>query len=279
MLTDELTLDVTAPLRPEEQRAAAARPTSAPRLVLYGDFNCPWSYLASRRATLLAADGVDVDWRAVEHDAPHRRAPTEPGVPGEPGEAGGPLGQAPADPVRLGPLLEEMQQVLGLLLPGEELPYALAGFVPHTKAAVAAYAEAYRAGVAGPVRETLFEALWLHAFDLGDPRVVHTLIIDAVRSSGTSTGPLASWEYGSGVTYRAGADTQRLLEAWATEWGEDGNQTVPTLVVDGEMVHGVDAVAWLGTELVRRGLLLNGAGLPVRTRPAPAPRAAEGATG
>jgi hypothetical protein len=260
MLTGELTMDVTAPVRPEDQRAAAARPSPAPRVVLYGDFNCPWSYLASRRAALLAADGVDVDWRAVEHDAPHRRASAEPG------EADRPRREAPADPVRLGPLLDEMQQVLALLLPGEELPYALAGFVPHTKAAVAAYAEAYRAGVAEPVRETLFEALWLHAFDLGDPRVVHTLIIDAVRSGAMSTGPLSAWDYGSGVTYQASVNTQRLLDGWATEWGEDGNKTVPTLAVDGELVHGVDAVAWLGTELVRRGLLLSSAGQLGRQR-------------
>jgi hypothetical protein len=249
MLTDGLTMDVTAAVRPEQRRAAEGRPPPGPRLVVYGDFNCPWSYLASRRAALLAADGVEVDWRAVEHDAPHRRAPTASG------KADHVRGETTADPVRLGPLLQEMQQVLALLLPGEELPYALAGFVPHTSAAVAAYAEAYRAGVAGPVRETLFEALWLHAFDLGDPRVVHTLIIDAVRSSAARTGPLSAWEYGSGVTYQASVKTQRLLGAWATEWGEDGNQTVPTLAVDCDVVHGVDAVAWLGAEVVRRGLL------------------------
>ena len=41
---------------------------TAERVVVYGDFNCPWSYLASRRAAVLAEDGVDVDWRAVEHE-------------------------------------------------------------------------------------------------------------------------------------------------------------------------------------------------------------------
>jgi 2-hydroxychromene-2-carboxylate isomerase len=38
-------------------------------LVIYGDFNCPYSYLASQRADLLCRSGhAAVDWRAVEHD-------------------------------------------------------------------------------------------------------------------------------------------------------------------------------------------------------------------
>jgi len=37
--------------------------------VVYGDFNCPYSYLASQRADLLSRAGaLMVDWRAVEHD-------------------------------------------------------------------------------------------------------------------------------------------------------------------------------------------------------------------
>ncbi len=37
-------------------------------VTVYGDFNCPYSYLASQRADLLSRAGVAVDWRAVEHD-------------------------------------------------------------------------------------------------------------------------------------------------------------------------------------------------------------------
>ncbi len=38
-------------------------------VIVYGDFNCPYSYLASQRADLIACGGVAaVDWRAVEHD-------------------------------------------------------------------------------------------------------------------------------------------------------------------------------------------------------------------
>ena len=39
------------------------------RLTIYGDFNCPFSALASVRAdVLLAAGGYEVEWRAVQHD-------------------------------------------------------------------------------------------------------------------------------------------------------------------------------------------------------------------
>ena len=39
------------------------------RLTIYGDFNCPFSALASVRAdVLLAADAYEIDWRAIQHD-------------------------------------------------------------------------------------------------------------------------------------------------------------------------------------------------------------------
>ena len=38
-------------------------------LIIYGDFNCPHSYLAGQRADLLSRSGAaSVDWRTVEHD-------------------------------------------------------------------------------------------------------------------------------------------------------------------------------------------------------------------
>ena len=37
-------------------------------LIVYGDFNCPYSYLASQRVDELARLGqAGVEWRAVEH--------------------------------------------------------------------------------------------------------------------------------------------------------------------------------------------------------------------
>lgn len=47
-------------------------------LVVYGDFNCPYSCLASARADILVERGIAaVEWRAVEHD-PSIPMPSEP---------------------------------------------------------------------------------------------------------------------------------------------------------------------------------------------------------
>lgn len=210
---------------------------SVDRIVLYGDFNCPWSYLASRRAVVLAADGVQVDWRAVEHE------------PWRPSRLSG-------RSVRFTSLREEMDQVLAELLPGEVLPYSLAGFVPYTQAALSGYAEAYAAGVATRVRHLLFEAFWLHAFDLSDAKVVRTLLVDAVRSGSSPSDLLHEWGYAVDVT--GGPITTaawRLVGSWADQWRDTGKETVPVLLVgEAAPLFGTDAVGWLGAELLSRGL-------------------------
>lgn len=207
------------------------------RIVLYGDFNCPWSYLASRRAAVLATDGVHVDFRAVEH---------EPWRPS----------RFRNSSVRFSCLREEMDRVLAELLPGEELPYSLAGFVPYTQAAVSGYAEAYAAGVATQVRHLLFEAFWMHAFDLGDTRSVRTLLVDAVRSGSSPSELLRDWGYAVDVT--GGPVTTsawRLATAWAKQWRDTGKETVPVLLIDDDtQLFGTDAVERLGEELLLRGL-------------------------
>jgi hypothetical protein len=153
---------------------AVAPPESRHHVVVHGDFSCPWSYLASRRATVLAADEVQIDWRAVERD------PVRWGRPSDAAE-------------RFGRLRDEMDGVAAALLPGEKLPSALAGILPHTRAAVTGYAEAYGAGLSAQVRHPLFEALWLHGVDLADARVVRTLLVDVVRRrwTGHRDGPPA----------------------------------------------------------------------------------------
>ena len=236
-----LQLDV----RPEQEVA-----TTTERIVVYGDFNCPWSYLASRRARVLAHDGVAVDWRAVEH------------APGQPS-------RFTDRSVRSADLREEMDHVLALLLPGEELPYSLAGFVPPTRAAVSAYAEGYAAGVAGSVRDLLFEAFWVHGFDLGDAKVVRTLLVDAIRSGSSPSELLRDWGYAVDVTGGPITTTAwRLVSEWADQWNATGKETVP-VVLDGDATpwFGTDAVEWLGAELVARGL---------DPAPAPTPELARG---
>lgn len=196
------------------------------RFVTYGSFNSPWSYLASRRASLLATVGVDVDWRSVERPVCRR------------GHLAGSTEEF--DCVRY-----EMKQVVATLLPRETLPYSLAGFIPDTKAATAAYAAAYRAGSATLVRPLLFEALWLHAFDLADAQTVHTLTEDALLGDVSPEKPPPN---------PAETRPQQQLDAqWTAEWVTLGKPPLPVLIEPGNAVlSGKDAVERLAQEVMSR---------------------------
>jgi hypothetical protein len=263
-----LTAVSTAPTAPP-RTAAPTGPRTAPgtsgarstpdpmtgRLTVYGDLTCPWSYLASRRASLLEAAGVEVDWRMVEHDLP---AP----------------GRTSHDAERLLATRRDLELVSAALLPGERLPHALAGFVPFTGPAVAGYAEAYAAGVGTHVRRLLFDAFWMHGVDLGQARVVRTLLVDAVRSGASPSELVRDWGYAVDVTGAPVSTTAwRLIRAWRTQWSHSG-EIVPVVVVEGgPRLHGVEAVEWLGAEAARRGLdpdgsvLYRRAATPRRPRP------------
>lgn len=220
-----------------EPTAGTARLAAALRILVYGDFNCPWSYLAFRRTRMLAAAGVQVDWRAVEHDP---RTPARRSNP----------------PVPFAALQEEMDRVLAMLLPGEQLPYDLAGFVPRTGAAVAAYAESYVAQAATRVRRVLFESFWMHGIDIGDAGVLRTLLTDEL--SGTAATSEAVRDWGCPVDVTGGpltTATWRLIARWSTEWRHTGKQVVPVVqAVGAPPLHGVDAVEWLGRQILARGL-------------------------
>jgi hypothetical protein len=219
------------PARLAAVAGALARPE---RVIVHGDFDCPWSYLAFRRAAVLAAAGVDIDWRAVEREPrPHGR------------------------PDGFEALQEEMDRVVGSLLAGERLPYDLAGFVPRTGATVAAYAESYAAGVAGPVRAVVFESFWMHGVDIGDAKVLRTLLVDELRSSASPSEAVRDWGYGVDVTGGPiSTSAWRLVGRWATEWRDSGREVTPVVKVPGARpLHGVEAVAWLGAQITARGLV------------------------
>ena len=89
-------------------------------ITIYGDFNCPYCYLASQRADLIIGLGLAaIDWRAVEHDP--RLA-----VTGTRSDAG----QAAWD--------QELAEVAAVALPGEQAPPAAPPVLSNTQAAVAA---------------------------------------------------------------------------------------------------------------------------------------------
>ncbi|MGH3153503.1 MAG: DsbA family protein, partial [Streptosporangiaceae bacterium] len=110
-------------------------------VIVYGDFNCPYSYLASQRADLLSRAGVAVDWRAVEHDW---RLP----VTGSRSDSD----QAARD--------RELAEVASLALPGEHVPAGPPVLISNTQAA-AACAEPVSDGVADELRRRLFGAIWV----------------------------------------------------------------------------------------------------------------------
>jgi hypothetical protein len=236
-----MTITLDAPVRqplPHPVAPPPSKPGTA-RIALYGDLTCPWSYLASRRAALLEADGVEVDWGMVEHDRP---------VPGR-----------RIDPeARLKATRRDLDRVSRRLLPGEPLPHALAGFVPYTRPAVSGYAEAFLAGVGPTVRRLLFDAFWIHAVDLGDARLVRTLLVDAVRSGSPTSELLRDWGYAVDVTGAPiTAEAWRLVGRWREGWARSG-EIVPVLVLDGgHRLDGAAAVEWLGAELVRRDVDLD----------------------
>ena len=196
-------------------------------LVVYGDFNCPWSYLAFRRTRVLADHGIDVEWRAVEHDP---RSPRR------------------GRPARLVDLQDELDRVLTALIPGEELPYDLTGFVPSTAAAVTAYAEGRVSGVGARLATVIFESFWMHGIDIGNPAVLRTVLVDQLRGSASPSEAVREWGYPCDVTGGPiSTAAWRLSVGWSSEWHAAERDVVPMVArSDGATIHGVDAVHWLG---------------------------------
>lgn len=202
--------------------------------VVYADFSCPACYLASLRVDRLLDAGHPVpDWRGVEHK-PHLPVT---GIRLEP--------SARADRGR------ELAEVRALLGPGEELPAAAPGILPNTRAAVAAYAEAYGAGVAQLVRPLLFHSYWVDGMDIGDPEVLRRLLPDAFRQGRRTSDPIR--DFGYAVTSQRGpitTDAHRRIRTWHQDWLALGTGVALALVTDSTTLVGGLALAHL-TESAR----------------------------
>lgn len=199
-------------------------------VIVYGDFNCPDSYLASRRVDVLVKAGRDVEWRAVQH---------APGLPVT-GRRLDAAGQAELD--------AEVRAARQWLSPDEELPVGTLSLLPRTEAAVSAYAEAVGAGVGDEVRRLLFDAYWLRSLDIGSPEVLRTLLAEAMRSGHSASFTVR--ESGYAVSTNRGPITlaaYRRVSAWRCSWNELGTQTTPTLVAGNRVLAGNDALQWLAS--------------------------------
>ena len=198
-------------------------------IVIYGDFNCPYSYLASLRADRFVAAGVDVEWRTVEH------APSLP-------VAGQRLDDAGQREVA-----EELDSVRQLLTPEEEFAAATPSMLPNTAAANAGYAEAVGSGVGDDVRRLLFNAYWTRGTDVGSVDVLRALLAEPIRRGRSSAFPLR--ESGFAVSTNRGPITTSAfnrLTTWHRDWVELATSTTPTVVVDDQPYVGIDGLKWLG---------------------------------
>ncbi len=193
--------------------------------------------LAALRSEVLRDEGVEVDWRAVEHDPWHHQDEQE-------------------VVKRQQTTRKALATVETRLLPGETLPHAFTGHVPFTGAATAAYAEAVVAGAAAEARRILFTAFWLDGADLNNARVVRDLLVDVLRGRPSRSELVRLWGYavdvsGGPITTEA----WRLVRDWRSHWLELGEEVVPALSLGSdEWFHGEDVVERLGRELTTRSL-------------------------
>lgn len=120
------------------------------RLTIYGDFNCPFSALASVRAdVLLAAGACEIDWRAIQHDT---------AIP-----AGGEAVEGDTAAM----LAVEVATILELSEDDVRLHLAVPPVRSNTHASSAAFAAA---GVdADRLRRRLFAAVWAEGRNVGEP--------------------------------------------------------------------------------------------------------------
>ncbi|HEX7095150.1 MAG TPA: DsbA family protein [Acidimicrobiales bacterium] len=177
------------------------------RLVIYGDFNCPFSAVASARAAQLEDAGrAEIDWRAVVHDLSIPRG-------------GGPLDDATRDA-----LARELDQIAGLLTPADTVSLRLPPRRLDTRGVTDAFA-ALAPEQRSPVRRALFEAYWSRGEDIGSAPVLREL---------TGLPHAASAEDGPGAA---------LAEEWRSAWLALPNTLVPMMVLpDGYVSRGLGAL-------------------------------------
>ncbi|HEX4983875.1 MAG TPA: DsbA family protein [Ilumatobacteraceae bacterium] len=129
------------------------------RLKIYGDFNCPFSALASVRAdVLLAAGAYEIDWRAIQHDTSI------------------PKGGEAVEGATAAMLAAEVATILELSADDVRLHLAVPPVRSNTAASSAAFAAA--GDDADRLRRRLFVAVWAEGRNVGEPAVLGRLGAD-----------------------------------------------------------------------------------------------------
>ena len=219
-------------------------------ITIVGDFADSLSFLASQRAEhIRSLDLHDVWWFAVEADRSR------------------PMGGAPLDATSI-------DRVQRLAAPGEALPVAGVR-APNSRAATAAYAESFTDGVPDAMRRALFDALWVHGRNIGDPDVIRSVVFDVLNPAPRSRDidwrvranlpiiqlgdpdPIATTRrLGFIVSMGRGPLTvvgQERIDEWRRFWQQHGTPELPLLLTDeGEGFAGEDALTWLAQQLPHR---------------------------
>lgn len=214
-------------------------PPDVAAVTVYADFTCPQCYLASRRCDLLAASGVSIDFRAVEH---------RPALP---------VSGVRASAAEQDELTERFAALERILLPGERLPWEMPTLTPKTEAAISAFAAVAGSAGADDVRRLLFALYWLNGVDIGSPNALRTPLAGAVLRSGANADPLR--QIGYAVTVDRGpvtTDAYRRIRSWRAQWEELGNPELPVVLADGATLHGSDALRRLGKQITCAGVQL-----------------------
>jgi len=124
------------------------------RLVIYGDFNCPYSALASRRIDdPLRIGAAAIEWRAVEH---------EPDIAAEGRPVDGDLRRK---------LQREVQEIGELLRPVEDFVPVLPDLYPNTHDASQVFST-WEDEAAHFYRRQAFDAVWLDGRNISDVSVL-----------------------------------------------------------------------------------------------------------
>ena len=234
------------------------------RMIIYGDFNCPYSYLASQRADRLARAGtVLAEWRAVEHDRWLA-------VTGARSEADREAWES------------ELAEVAALALPGEHAPQAPPPVVSNTGAAVTSYAEAVSDGIADELRHRLFRTIWAEGRHISSAYEVRRLVAGLMWPREDVRDRLASPDIPSllnrdpdlaRIVRRSGGTIApdggpltttgwRRIRRWRDDWLALPSQVIPAVIgPDGILRAGADGLCYLGDLSGHPGAV---AGLPAR---------------
>jgi hypothetical protein len=111
------------------------------KVVVFGDFNCPYSRLASARVDAMQARGIDVEWRAVEHDR---------SIPSKGVQVSGELRNE---------LEREIREIAELMVPPEDVAFVIPDVRPNTRDDCELFAR-LSGGAADAFRRECFDAIW-----------------------------------------------------------------------------------------------------------------------